>query len=254
MLGVSASGGQPVKKPWRLMTTSTTIVSAFESLKCNHDPSEHVEARGKDLELTGLYTQEMCERIVLAINPSRAYISVPAMPIIPITSTQEHRNIEQELKHVSALSGYEDLAAVIKSDEEASKLVEEVVDLHALMCAVHGIPKQAPTKEVSAMVTKLLSRAEMLSSPEALDAVKQEADGLRAVPVWDETNPQEYASVQAKARRTGTKVHFGKLMSIASIKFWELAKHLQKVKGRIAYRGDCKGRRGRRSGLQGVRH
>eukprot|EP00439_Symbiodinium_sp_Y106_P039865 s7759_g4.t2 len=79
----------------------------------------------------------------------------------------------------------------------------------------------------------------MLSSPEALDAVKQEADGLRAVPVWDETNPQEYASVQAKAHRTGTKVHFGKLMSIASIKFWELAKHLQKVKGRIVYRGDC---------------
>ena len=28
-------------------------------------------------------------------------------------------------------------------------------------------------------------------------------------------------------------------MSAASIKFWELAKHLQKVKGRIVYRGDC---------------
>ena len=40
-------------------------------------------------------------------------------------------------------------------------------------------------------------------------------------------------------RRTGTKVHFGTLMSAASIKFWELAKHLQKVKGRIVYRGDC---------------
>ncbi|CAE7028491.1 GIP [Symbiodinium sp. CCMP2592] len=201
--------------------------------------SPETPARGKDLELTGLYTQEMCERIAFAINPSRAYISVPAMPILPTSTTTEHREKEQELKHVSALSGYEDLAAVIESDQEASKLVEEVVDLSALMCAVHGIPKEAPSKEVSAMVTKLLSRAEMLSSPEALKAVKQEADGLRAVPVWDETNPQEYASVQAQARRTGTKVHFGKLMSIASIKFWELAKHLQKVKGRIVYRGDC---------------
>ncbi|CAE7750010.1 unnamed protein product [Symbiodinium sp. CCMP2592] len=201
--------------------------------------SPETPARGKDLELTGLYTQEMCERIAFAINPSRAYISVPAMPILPTSTTTEHREKEQELKHVSALSGYEDLAAVIESDQEASKLVEEVVDLSALMCAVHSIPKEAPSKEVSAMVTKLLSRAEMLSSPEALNAVKQEADGLRAVPVWDETNPQEYASVQARARRTGTKVHFGKLMSIASIKFWELAKHLQKVKGRIVYRGDC---------------
>ena len=33
------------------------------------------------------------------------------------------------------------------------------------------------------MVTKLLSRAEMLASPEALAALRSEADGLRAVPV-----------------------------------------------------------------------
>ena len=238
-LGVSVPGGQPVKKPWRLMTTSNAVVSAFEGLRCNHEPSEHVEARGKDLEHTGLYTQEMCERIAFAINPSRAYISVPAMPVIPATTQQQHREREQELKHVSALSGYEDLAAVVESDEEASKLVEEVVDLNALMCMVHGIPKSAPTREVSAMVTKLLSRAEMLSSPEALEAIRQEAAGLRSVPVWDEENPREFADVQAQARRTGTKVHFGKLMSIASIRFWELAKHLPKVKGRIVYRGDC---------------
>ena len=181
----------------------------------------------------------MCERIAFAINPSRAYVSVPAMPVIPVATQQQHREKEQELKHVSALSGYEDLAAVVESDEEASRLVEEVVDLNALMCMVHGIPKSAPTHEVSAMVTKLLSRAEMLSSPEALEAVRQEAAGLRSVPVWDEENPREFADVQAQARRTGTKVHVGKLMSIASIKFWELAKHLQKVKGRIVYRGDC---------------
>ena len=35
------------------------------------------------------------------------------------------------------------------------------------------------------------------------------------------------------------KVHFGKLMTIASRKFYELAKHLQKMKGRIVYRRDC---------------
>ena len=28
-------------------------------------------------------------------------------------------------------------------------------------------------------------------------------------------------------------------MTIASIKFFELAQHLQKMKGRIVYRGDC---------------
>ena len=34
-------------------------------------------------------------------------------------------------------------------------------------------------------------------------------------------------------------MHFGQLMTIASIKFYELAKHLQKVEGRIVFRGDC---------------
>ena len=54
-------------------------------------------------------------------------------------------------------------------------------------------------KEVSAMVTKLLSRAEMLSSPEALEAVRQEAAGLRSAPVWGEENPREFADVQTQA-------------------------------------------------------
>ncbi|CAE7497217.1 unnamed protein product [Symbiodinium microadriaticum] len=60
-----------------------------------------------------------------------------------------------------------------------------------------------------------------------------------SVPVWDESNPREYAEVQKEAKHTGAKVHFGRLMTIVSIKFYELAKHLQKLKGRIVYRGDC---------------
>ena len=104
---------------------------------------------------------------------------------------------------------------------------------------MNGLPKETPGPEVNALVTKLLSRAEMLASPEALAAIRSEADGLRSVPVWDEQRPREFKDVQSEARTSGTKVHFGKLMTIASIKFYELAKHLQKVKGRIVYRGDC---------------
>ena len=59
------------------------------------------------------------------------------------------------------------------------------------------------------MVAKLVSRAEMLASSEALAAVRVEADGLRSVPTWDENFPREFA---------GVKVHFSKLMTIASSK------------------------------------
>ena len=50
---------------------------------------------------------------------------------------------------------------------------------------------------------------------------------------------QEYQSVKDQARKSGVSVHFGQLMTIASIKLFELAQHLQKIKGRIVYRGDC---------------
>ena len=83
------------------------------------------------------------------------------------------------------------------------------------------------------------TRAEMLASPEALAAVRAEADGLESVPAWDEDHPREFEDVRSESRKSGIKVRFGKLMTIASIKFYELAKHLQKMKGRTVYRGDC---------------
>lgn len=34
-------------------------------------------------------------------------------------------------------------------------------------------------------------------------------------------------------------VHFGQLITIMFIKFYELSDHLYKIKGRIVYRGNC---------------
>ena len=79
----------------------------------------------------------------------------------------------------------------------------------------------------------------MLASLEALEAVRQEATGLQDMGVWDGSTVREKAEVAAQARRSGIQVHFGQLMTIASIKFFELARHVQKVEGRIVFRGDC---------------
>ena len=158
---------------------------------------------------------------------------------MPIQHDSNHREKEQETPHVSALSGLVDLAAVVEADEEARQLTENVVDLNALTSEISDLPKDPASPEVTAMVTKLLSRAEMLSSPEALAAVRAEADGLRSVPTWNEDNFREFEDVRRESRQTGVKVHFGKLMTITSIKFYELAKHLQEMKGRIVCRGDC---------------
>ena len=68
-LGIVDKRGLPIKKPWRLMTTSPEMVEAFRGLSCKHKPDEHGDARGKALERTGFYTQVMCELIAKTINP-----------------------------------------------------------------------------------------------------------------------------------------------------------------------------------------
>jgi len=189
-----------------------------------------------------MYPPEMAFLITQALYPAKcSQQHAPAMPCTPLsTEPQEHREVEQHFKHVSPLAGFEDLAVAIETDPTVNCLVSELLDHERLLSQAFGHEdSNEPSKEVQAMVTKLLSRAEMLSNPQALDAVKAEADGLIKAGTWSLDSVREKEDVRAEAKRTGVSVHFGQLMTIASIKFFELAQHLQKMKGRIVYRGDC---------------
>ena len=180
--------------------------------------------------------------ITQALYPAKcSQQHAPAMPCTPLsTEPQEHREVEQHLKHVSPLAGFEDLAVAIETDPTVNCLVSELLDHERLLSQAFGHEESnEPSLEVQAMVTKLLSRAEMLSNPQALEAVKAEADGPIKAGTWSLDSVREKEDVRAEAKRTGVSVHFGQLMTIASIKFYELAQHLQKMKGRIVYRGDC---------------
>ena len=109
---------------------------------------------------------------------------------------------------------------MVETDETAKQLIGgEIVDLKVLRSEIQSLPKDPSSPEVTAMVTKLLSRAELLASPQPLAAVRAEADGLRCVLTWDENYPRELKDVRSESRKSGVKVHFGKLMTIASIKF-----------------------------------
>ena len=189
-----------------------------------------------------MYPPEMAFLITQALYPAKcSQQHAPAMPCTPLsTEPQEHREVEQHLKHVSPLAGFEDLAVAIETDPTVNCLVSELLDHERLLSQAFGHEdSNEPSKEVQAMVTKLLSRAEMLSNPEALDVVKAEAHGLIKVGTWSFDSVREKEDVRAEAKRTGVSVYFGQLMTIASIKFFELAQHLQKMKDRIVYRGDC---------------
>lgn len=229
-------------KPWKFMTTNLRIVEAFQHMRCNHHPSEHDPCEGADTTRSGFYPPRLAYMIAQAMFPSKFANPAPPMPCIPSSETsQQHREHEQDLKHISALAGIpqdELFAVALESDAEAHAMVSELVE--SLLATAFGVPKNnIKDPEVQAMVTKLLSRTEMLNDPAALAAVRAEADGLRAAHAWDETSVREHADVKAEAKSSGVSVHFGQLMTIASIKFYQLAQHLQKKKGRIVYRGDC---------------
>jgi hypothetical protein len=72
--------------------------------------------------------------------------------------------------------------------------------------------------EVPIMVTKLLSRKEMLENKDALAAVRLEAAGLASKGTWDESSVREQADVIRESRESGQKIHLGELMSLCSIK------------------------------------
>ena len=241
-VGVISKKGQPIKKPWKIMTTSPRIAEAFSNCHCIHDPSQHQRCEGSETTRSENYPTEMCMKIAQALYPSHCqHQPAPAMPCTPVTQEpQPHRENEQMLKHVSPLSGFEDLAVAVEADATANAMVCELLDHERLLAQALDIQHPASSnEEINAMVTKLLSRAEMLSDPRALEAIRAEADGLVKAGTWDLASVREKDEIKQEAKASGVSVHFGQLMTIASIKFAELASHLQKMKGRIVYRGDC---------------
>ena len=95
----------------------------------------------------------------------------------------------------------------------------------------------APPLSVLAAIHKLLTRKEMWNEPKALEAVRNEAEGMRQMQVWDDNSVQEYDTLLPTARSQGKELNVANLMSICSIKHWETP-HKRRYKGRIILRGD----------------
>ena len=239
MLGLKSKDKRPIKKPWKLMSTDPKIINAFKGHLCKHQPHEHDKCEGAETSRSAFYPQQMTTLIAKTWFPEKFINHSPAMPCGVVSQSSEHREKEQQLKHVSPLSGLETFAAELETDPTANNIVGQLLDVNALLADSLKLENPEPDTDINAMVTKLLSRSEMLASPEALSAVRKEAEGLEKAGTWDLNSVREQADVRSEAKRTGVSVHFGQLMTIASIKFFELAQHLQKMKGRIVYRGDC---------------
>ena len=90
----------------------------------------------------------------------------------------------------------------------------------------------------SAFVTKNLSRSEWLQDPKGLQAVLDEAKGLRNNKTWDDNSVTVLENLKSQAKELGMTVHIASLHTLCGVKHWEQPIEQHKYKGRIVYRGD----------------
>ena len=90
-----------------------------------------------------------------------------------------------------------------------------------------------------AAVTRQLPRAEVLSRPDALQAIRKEFDGIASMGAWDWNSVDEEANVKKRAIENNETIHLADLLAICSEKHVELEPAYRQLKGRVCYRGDA---------------
>ena len=211
--GLTNDAGIPMRKRWRFVTNNERLAKDLAAHDCCHEASfVHAPVEGKYTAQTAYYPRPLCELIHNSLFKHKVLSTVPCFPCVPLQPQTTHREKEGES---SMAQEFKPAGFVFESSEESTG------------------PSLVP-----AMVTKLLTRAEMLADPLAIAAVKAEADGLQARNTWDLSTVQELDAVKGAARKSGNKVHIGSLMTLAHIKYFEREESEHKRKGRIVYRGD----------------
>jgi hypothetical protein len=81
---------------------------------------------------------------------------------------------------------------------------------------------------------------EMLRTPAAEAAVAKEWERLRLAGAWDESSVQELVDLKSSAKRSGKKVHIGRIFELCHEKGSELPEGHpgRKFKGRVVFMGN----------------
>ena len=100
-------------------------------------------------------------------------------------------------------------------------------------------PKLCPQYMYSACVARPVTKQEARSNAKAMAALDKEWNKLRNMNCWDETLVEEWSVVASRAKRSGTKVHIGRIFDICVEKNSELHENdpNRKFKGRVVFEG-----------------
>ena len=81
--GMQDKDGVPIRKQWKVATTSKELIDKLSGRKCKHEKGYlHARIEGSVTPTTALYPSEMCEAIVGAWYPNGTFKKVAnAMPV-----------------------------------------------------------------------------------------------------------------------------------------------------------------------------
>ena len=167
--------------------------------------------------------EEEYQRIMKQLRFSYALPPAPAMPVVGVLDSSPTTTVQHLVTHAG---GKEPVGKPTTSTSYARPHQERIASAGTV------------SEEYLAMVHKSIPLKQGLQIPDARAALDAEYTKLRNYPCWDESQPREREDVEREAREQGKTVHFGTIMDLIFLKHAELAKHLQKYKGRVVFRGE----------------
>ena len=213
-LGVVTTKRLPIKKPWRIITTSKLLVSSLGSCRC---PRNHVHGvcAGRETVRTGFYTEELAARIIDGLVGHHPFVSPKPDIRNIIKAAVANPRGEDRASTILADADRQIAKAVAKASAKLASLGhagakvthnnrkhsnlhanDETVVKQLLAAQIHEVRKTQPSHRdkleflptnVMGMVTKLLNKNDAeYHTPGAKEAINLDISKLITAGVWDE--------------------------------------------------------------------
>ena len=122
MLGTCDDQGRPIKKPWRIVTSSPSLVEHLSKFKCCGTHS-HVPCEGKYTRRTGFYSVKMARAILVGLFGKRPKVKASCALPAPSTGESQRAGNAQQFKISEPSTSHHCLANVVGGP--ACKLVSD---------------------------------------------------------------------------------------------------------------------------------
>ena len=167
--GVVSKKGRPIKKSWRLVTSSETQATELAKFKCKHKRGSHDQAQGNETKGTERYPIALCLAMLAGLFMSAQY--VPAMSVRPSRPSVAHHSATLATGFVPSPLMWSEIFAIKRKYKPKlyKKVLKKSPAAAVTLPCTRGGPKFMRRSEL--VVTKDLSHAEVAQCPEVQKAI-----------------------------------------------------------------------------------